>query len=331
MTYCGTSALMVVIAMGCVATAEAEPEAALRTREGHSNLEGNWTNASLTSLQRASSYKNLVLAPEEVEEATNTHPQVVRQRDDDKQAEGTRFDGSDLKRGRGYNAFWIDPGMKFSVVKGEYRTSWIVDPVDGQIPYTEAGRKARARTNFDGPEGRPLGERCIINSGNAGPPMTNYLYNNNYEIAQSKDVVLIRAEMNNYARLIRVGAKHIDPRIGVLHGDSIGHWEGSTLVAETTNFHPLHARAFLALSPQAVVHERFTRVSAQQILYEYTVDDPVNYTQPWRGELSLESTEQHVYEYACHEGNYAMPGVLAGARETEKRGLPVQDEAASRE
>lgn len=292
----------------------------LRTPEGHSNLEGNWTNASLTSLQRAPRYKGLVLAPEEVEEATNTHPQVVRQRNDDEQGEGTKFDGSDLQRGRGYNAFWIDPGMTFSVVKGQHRTSWIIDPADGQIPYKETVRRGTGSTNFDGPEGRPLGERCIINSGNAGPPLTNYLYNNNYEIAQTRDVVLIRAEMNNYARIIRIGGRHIDPRIGVLHGDSIGHWEGSTLAVETTNFHPLHMKSMIGLSSQAIVRERFTRVSPQQILYEYTVEDPVNYRQPWRGEMSLEATSDRVYEYACHEGNYAMPGVLAGAREEEKRG-----------
>jgi hypothetical protein len=300
-------------------------DATLRMPDGHSNLEGNWTNASLTSLQRAPRYKSLVLAPDEVEEATNTHPQVVRQRDDDEQGEGTKFDGSDLQRGRGYNAFWIDPGMTFNVVKGTHRTSWIVDPADGQIPYKEAGRRGVGGTNFDGPEGRPLGERCIINSGNAGPPMTNYLYNNNYEIAQTRDVVLIRAEMNNYARLIRIGGRHIDSRIGVLHGDSIGHWDGATLAVETTNFHPLHMKSMISLSSQAVVRERFTRVSPQQILYEYSVEDPVNYRQPWRGEMSLEATPDRVYEYACHEGNYAMPGVLAGAREEERRGGSPND------
>jgi hypothetical protein len=305
-----------------VAAAGADPSTntVLRTSEGHSNLEGNWTNASLTSLQRAPRYKTLVLAADEIEQATNTHPQVIRQLNDDEQGEATRFDGSDLKRGRGYNAFWIDPGMTFNVVNGEYRTSWIVDPPDGQIPYTDAGRRAMSGTNFDGPEGRPLGERCIVNSGNAGPPMTNYLYNNNYEIVQTREVVLIRAEMNNYARIIRIGGRHIDAAIGLLHGNSIGHWEGSTLVAETTNFHPLHARAMIGLSSQAVVRERFTRVSPQKILYEYTVEDPVNYRQPWRGEMSLDATSDRVFEYACHEGNYAMSGVLGGAREEEKRG-----------
>ncbi len=289
-----------------------------RTSDGRPSFEGNWSNASITSLQRASRYKSLILAPEEVEEATNTHPQVVRQRDDDAQSENTSFDGSDLRRGRGYNAFWIDPGMQFSVVKGTHRTSWIVDPADGQIPYKEA-RSLEGRTNFDGPEARPLGERCIINSGNAGPPMTNYLYNNNYEIVQSGDVLLIRAEMNNYARIVRIGGRHPDSRIGLLHGDSIGRWDGQTLVVETTNFHPLHANGMISLSRQAIVVERFTRESPGQILYEYAVTDPENYEQPWRGEMSLDATNDRVFEYACHEGNYALPGILAGAREEEKR------------
>lgn len=289
-----------------------------RTSSGRPSFEGNWSNASITSLQRASRYKSLVLAPQEVEHATNTHPQVVRQRDDDEQSQSTSLDGSDLRRGRGYNAFWIDPGMAFSVVKGTHRTSWIVDPADGQIPYKEP-RNLEGRANFDGPEGRPLGERCIVNSGNAGPPMTNYLYNNNYEIVQTDNVLLIRAEMNNYARIVRIDGKHVDSSIGLLHGDSIGRWDGETLVVETTNFHALHASGTIGLSRQAVVIERFTRASPQQILYEYTVTDPQNYRQPWRGEMSLDETSERVFEYACHEGNYALPGILAGAREEEKR------------
>ena len=311
--------LTIMLNFSTFALAESASGPRLQTQSGHSNLEGTWTNASLTSLQRATRYSSLVLQPDQVEAATRAHPQVVRQLSDDEQDGGTRFDGSDLKRGRGYNAFWIDPGMTFSQVKGEYRTSWIVEPADGQIPYRYPDRRESPGASFDGPEGRPLGERCIISSGNAGPPMTNYLYNNNYEIAQTDDVVLIRAEMNNYARLIRIGGKHVDQRIGVLHGDAIGEWQGRTLVVETTNFHPLHTRGVIGLSSKAVVRERFTRVSADQILYEYTVDDPANYRQPWRGEMSLQSTTDRLFEYACHEGNYAMPGVLAGAREEERR------------
>jgi len=314
-----------VLAMALVPAAFAQqaPYHPPRTADGRPSLEGNWTNASITSLQRPARYKKLALDPDEVEKETDSNPQVVRQRTDDALSGNTALNGSDLKGGRGYNAFWIDPGMTFGYVKGEYRTSWIVYPQDGQIPYRDDARAARADagTNFDGPEARPLGERCIINSNSAGPPMLNYLYNNNYEIVQTPDHVLILAEMNNYARDVRIGGRHVHPRIRPLHGDSIGHWEADTLVVETTNFHPLHAGGIVGLTDRGKVTERFTRVSAKQILYEFTVEDPLKYKEPWRGEMSFNATKDHIYEYACHEGNYALPGVLAGAREQEKRGV----------
>ncbi|MBC7982998.1 MAG: hypothetical protein H7Y02_03995 [Candidatus Obscuribacterales bacterium] len=301
-----------------------------RMSNGKPSLEGAWTNATITPLQRPARYKNLALAPDEVEAATNEHPQVVRQKDDDKQDEKTVLTGADLGRGRGYNAFWIDPGMTFTNVKGEYRTSFVVDPPDGQIPFKsdargsrrearEEGEAREVRGGFDGPEARPLGERCVVNSGSAGPPMLTYLYNNNYEIVQTPNTVAIRVEMNNYTRLIRIGGKHIPSNIRPLHGDSIGQWDGDTLVVETTNFHPHHANGMIGLTEQGKVTERFTRTSKNQILYEFTVEDATRYKQPWRAEYSFNATEGRVYEFACHEGNYALVGVLAGAREQEKR------------
>lgn len=291
-----------------------------RMPDGKPSLQGTWTNASITSLQRSSNYKELVIPADQVEAVTHSHPQVVRQRGDDELHESKPLDGSDLRGGRGYNAFWIDPGMSFGYVKGEYRTSWIVDPPDGQIPYLEGWRpRGGALANFDGPEARPLGERCIINSNSAGPPMTNYLYNNNYEFAQTPDRLVIWVEMINSARTIRIGGEHVPANVKLLHGDSIGHWEGETLVAQTTNFHPLHASAQIALTSQAKVTERFTRVSGNQILYEFEVEDSSRYKQPWRGEMSFNATDGRLFEYACHEGNYALPGILAGAREDEKK------------
>jgi hypothetical protein len=295
-----------------------------RLADGRPSLEGTWTNASLTSLQRPERFKQLVIAPSEIEAITNAHPQVVRQRTDDASDDktgNTALDGNDLRSGRGYNAFWIDPGMTYAKVRGEYRTSFIVDPPNGQIPIRQDVRAVRGdpRNSFDGPEARPLGERCVINSGSAGPPMLTYLYNNNYEIVQTRDTVAIRVEMNNYARVIRIGGKHLPASLARFHGDSIGRWEGDTLVVETTHFHPLHARANIALSPTAKVTERLTRYSQTQILYEFTVEDPSRYQRPWRGEMSFNATPGPVYEYACHEGNYALEGTLRGAREEEKR------------
>ncbi len=181
--------------------------ASAAVRADHPSLEGTWTNATLTSLQRPARYTSLIIPASEVAAQTAAHPQVVRQRTDDQLDESKPLNGSDLKDGRGYNAFWIDPGMTFARVKGEYRTSWIVHPPDGQIPFSEGVRERldAGRGNFDGPEARPLGERCIINSNSAGPPMLNYLYNNNYEFVQTADALVIRAEMNNYARVVRIG------------------------------------------------------------------------------------------------------------------------------
>lgn len=309
-----------------------------RTADGRPSFEGAWTNATLTSLQRSSRYKSLVIPDDQIEAITNAHPQVVRQRSDDNLGQQTKFDGRDLQGGRGYNAFWIDPGMTFARIRGTYRTSFIVDPADGQIPFKDRRAAASrveedeeseenenqnprraARGNFDGPEARPLGERCFLTSGSGGPPMMTYLYNNNYEIAQTADHLAIRVEMNNYTRIVRIGGQHVPSSLRPLHGDSIGWWDGDALVVETTNFSPHHARSRISLTETGKVIERFTREADNQIVYEFTVEDPQRYTQPWRGEMSFMKTDGRVYEYACHEGNYALPGILAGAREQERR------------
>jgi hypothetical protein len=318
------SSIVAFVGTICVPAAVCAEDAgyrAPRTLDGHPSFEGTWTNATITSLQRPARYTSLVIPPGEIAAQTAAHPQVVRQRTDDDLDESTPLNGSDLKGGRGYNAFWIDPGTRFARVKGQYRTSWIVDPADGQIPFRDGVRERldEARGNFDGPEARPLGERCIINSNSAGPPMLNYLYNNNYEFIQTADALVIRAEMNNYARVVRIGGHHAPAAVLTLHGDSIGQWEGQTLIVETSRFHPLHASGVVPLTAAAKVIERFTRVSPSEILYEFTVDDPSLYARPWRGEMTFNATPDRVFEYACHEGNYALPGILAGAREQERR------------
>ena len=125
--------------------------------------------------------------------------------------------------------------------------------------------------------------------------------------------------MNNYARVVRIGGQHPSATIRTLHGDSVGRWDGATLVIETTHFHPLHASGAVPLTERGKVIERLTRVSPSEILYEFTVEDPGLYARPWRGEMTFNATRERVFEYACHEGNYALPGILAGAREQEKR------------
>lgn len=293
-----------------------------RTENGRPDLQGTWSNASITTLERSPNYKSLVLSDDEVIRATTDHPQNIRLATDDNLVQGELLDGSDLPKGRGYNAFWIDPGTKFGYINGEYRTSWIVDPADGRIPYSEQGKALRAQlaklnAGFDGPEARPLAERCISTNMRTGPPMINGLYNNNYEIVQTADYVVLRTEMISHARIVPLNAKHKLQALPPMFGESVGHWDGDTLVVETTNFSPMQEQASISLSTNAQVTEKFTRVSDEQIIYEFTIDDPKYYSQPWRGELSFLATDEKVYEFACHEGNYAMEGILAGARRQE--------------
>lgn len=299
-----------------------------RTSFGDPDLGGLWTNSSVTTLERAPGATKLVVTPQE---AATIEAAVKRWSDGDKAPtnpnEGAPRAGADVG---GYNSFWIDLGAKLAVVMGEIRTSWIVDPPTGRIPYTEEGRRqmiaaatAQSR-NFDGPEVRSMGERCIVGYGSSGgPPMLNVLYNNNYRIVQSPGYVTIVVEMNHDARIIRLGGVHPPDSVRLWMGDSIGRWEGDTLVVETTNLHPdqrftADIRHRLYVAPNATVTERFTRVAKDEIVYEFKVEAAGAYTQPWRGEMPLRATKGPMYEYACHEGNYSMPNILSGARVQEK-------------
>lgn len=297
-----------------------------RTASGKPDLQGNWTNAALTTMQRASAYAEvgLVIPPARIEELTAGHHQNVRQATDDNQVQGELPTGEDLGRGRGYNAFWVDPGSRFGRVKGQARTSWITYPETGRIPFSDQGNALRRenRAKFsgnDGPEGRALGERCLIGFGSTGgPPMNNVLYNNMYQIVQTDDYLMIMVEMVHDARIIPIGGEHRPDALTPWLGDSVAHWEGDTLVVETVNIHPQQApRNAAPLSKQGRIIEKFSRYSAEQVLYEFEVIDPVYYTESWRGEMAFSATETKPYEYACHEGNYGLPGILGGARRLE--------------
>jgi hypothetical protein len=211
-------------------------------------------------------------------------------------------------------------------VYGEPRSSLITHPADGRMPELTPAAQARraerreSRSQFgqyDHPELRPLGERCLVSFGsNAGPPMLpNGFYNNNYTIVQTPDHVVIMAEMVHDARIIRIGdgprlPEHIRPWMG----DSWGHWEGDVLVVETTNIHPLHRYS----GEEMKVIERFSRMAEDAVLYEFTIDDPSTYTEPWGGQVPMMALNDRLYEYACHEGNYALSNILSGARYQER-------------
>ena len=320
-----------VLATAGVASAADSSWQMPRTPWGTPDLQGTWTNASLTSLERDDMIfkgKATFSDAEAAEfERTNAFAQFsaadAKPTDPSVKATATSDPG-------GYNAFWLDPGTRLATVRGEHRTSFIVEPANGKVPYTPDGLKAfqaaRAGMNMDGPENRALGERCLLGFGStSGPPMLPDVYNNNYQIVQSPDAVMILVEMVHDARVVRMNGKHLPQQITPWMGDSVGRWEGDTLVVETTNLHPGQKAHYgikqrFYLPPTGKVTERFTRVGENEIVYQFTVEDSATYTQPWKGEVPLRRTQDLIYEYACHEGNYALPGILAGAREQEKKG-----------
>jgi len=297
-----------------------------RTASGKPDLQGYWTNASITTMQRARNLQEigLVIPDNRVEELTAGNHQNVRQATDDNQVQGQLPDGTDLGRGRGYNAFWVDPGSQFGNVRGEYRSSWITYPESGRIPYSEQGTKLRRDayaqfSGYGGPEGAQLAERCLIGFGStSGPPMNSVLYNNMYQIVQTDDYVVILVEMVHDARIIPINGEHRPEAWEQWMGDSIGWWEGDTLVVETVNLHPQQkSRTMASLSGEGKITERFTRYSDSQIHYEFEVEDPLYYIQKWGGEIAFNATDTKLYEYACHEGNYGLSGILAGYRRQE--------------
>jgi hypothetical protein len=296
-----------------------------KTAFGAPDLHGFWNNTSITGLQRSPDAKSLVVNEKEAERLANRNILVVLTKDDNStnglDPNNTKM-LEDKNNDRGYNAFWIDPGSKLASVKGELRTSWIVEPANGRIPYKPGASRGGgyAITNFDGPETRPQAERCVIGfSGSYGPVMQNSMYNNTMQFVQTPSHVMIQVEMIHDVRVIpivasKAEAKHSNvPKWG---GDSVGWYEGNTLVVQTTNVHPSQRGMITA---DGKLTERFTRWDDKQITYEFEVDDPALYTRVWKGEMAL-NVSQPMYEYACHEGNHAMPGILGGARQLESEG-----------
>jgi hypothetical protein len=333
-------AALALSALLAAAAARAADYHAPKNGFGQPDLQGVWTNASLTSLQRPAMFKSLTLT--DAEAAALEKRRAAARAQQDKPTDPKSGAPPEANDPGGYNASWTDPGVSLGRIDGQVRTSWIIDPTDGQLPYSVTGKAAyvealrKARNSWDGPENRPLGERCILGFGStAGPPMLNVLYNNNYQIVQSKDSVAILVEMNHDVRIVRLvdkgmaDKKHLPGFMRPWMGDSVGWWDGDTLVVETTNFNPGESlRPYfnnsILLSPGATVTERFTRVSATQILYRFEVNDPAIYSQVWKAEMPLNAAKGPVYEYACHEGNYALPGILAGARKADREGKKIE-------
>jgi hypothetical protein len=325
-----------------------------RMPDGHPDLRGTYDLATLTPMERPAG-SGLVLTKEEAAKREAAMAKV-RERGDqpiqgDRSAPPKGGDGSPGAAGNvgGYNSGWLDPGSSYTVVDGQKRSSFIIDPPDGKIPpLTPAAMKRISATRgrptsdaqesndpgldptpgaYDDPERRPLGERCLLGFGStSGPPMLpNYFYNNLHQIVQTADSVMILTEMVHDARVVRMNAKHLPKNIRLWLGDPVGHWEGDTLVVDTTNF--TSKTGYRGATENLHTIERFTRVDARTLLYRFTIEDPATWTKPWTGEYTWPATDAKIYEYACHEGNYALTDILKGARERDK-GLANSAKAA---
>src|SRR5690606_30445037 len=292
------------------------------------DIAGVWSNATTTPVERRAEHKSLVLTEEEaakVQGAAETY-----RRAGDVRADPGVGAPTDKNTNLGYNRFWTDPGTQVMRVRGEPRSSFLTTP-DGKVPPRKPdapviNRDPRADISEfgsdagrnDNPEARGLPERCLFMPTTAGAVMRPVLYNNNYQIVQGKDSVAIWIEMIHDIRTVRIGAKHNpgSEQIRPWLGDSIGWYEGDTLVVETINYHP--QQEFYGASDHLKVTERFTRVADNRLLYQFTIEDPLVWDRPWGGEYEFWASEG-IYEYACHEGNVGMHGILAGGREQDRR------------
>jgi len=301
-----------------------------RTASGKPDLQGVWSTASVTRLERPEGYP-LVLTREQADqlEGGNLFNQRMKTQSDYVDPnEGAPEKGKPLPPVGNYDVAYTDPGAHVASINGELRSSFIVYPENGKVPaLTEEGRKLRAAmprrigNGFDNPEERGLSERCII-IGNAGPPLGQYLYNNNFQIVQTDAHLMLLSEMIHDVRIAPIGGQHRDDAVEQWHGDSIARWDGDTLVVETRHISKTQrAAGGTFLSDTGVMTERFTRINDSQILYAFEVNDPAVYSSTWRGEMPLNRIDQPVYEYACHEGNYGIVNILSGGRENDRKGL----------
>ena len=393
----GTGLAVLVAALWPAAMAQ-EAYQAPKTSWGVPDLQGNWTNSSVTKLTRMAGVDKLVMTPDqahaiETKDFNNARTKAELAPTD--QSQGAPVKAKSLPGLGNYNAVWVDPGSKIAVVKGELRSSYIVDPPSGRVPMSEAGRKklstwrpdatrdgtfnapplsplstkatpattakpaakavkatpvkdtaakpfvdlveaprsangGGAASAYLGPESRGTGERCVVMGNAGGPVMLNGLYNNNFILVQTPGHVMIMVEMIHDARIIPVAASKADAEkmhrpkaMETWMGDSVAWYEGATLVIQSRNFNRQQAGQVF-ISDTGTLTERLTRLGPDDILYEFTVEDPEVYTQVWRGEIPWRKIPGQVYEYACHEGNYGLWNILSGAREQERTGRTLE-------
>jgi hypothetical protein len=342
-------------------SAQATKSTARRTPDGHPDLQGTYDLATMTPFERLPGDPP-VLSKEQAEtlqkaeaarravNATHLDPNRPRLQAGGDTTPGKSFFEILEKAGGGavggYDRLWLNQGTEYMMVDGQIRTSIVIDPPDGHVPpVNAAGRQRRGtgralpqsdagenqdvraapRGEYDDPEQRPLSERCLLGFGStSGPPaLPDYFYNDLHQIVQTPDSIMILTEMVHDARIVRMNAQHLPKNIRRWMGDSVGRWEGDTLVIDTTNF--TEKTRFRGSTENLHVVERLKRLDDKTLLYRFTVEDSETWDRPWTGEMAWPATTQPIYEYACHEGNYALGDVLRGARRQDA------DEAAAKD
>jgi hypothetical protein len=310
---------MAVFALAALAAAQSK--SLPRAKDGHPDLGGIWTNVTVTPLERPAELAGKPTLTDQEAKAFE-QKQAKELQDSDGASDSPIIRAAGSSGTGGYNVLFIDRGSELARIDGVKRSSLVVDPPDGRVPaITPEARKRitasmMSNIKFDSVKDRPASERCLLGFGStSGPPMLPVLYNNNYQIVQTPDSIMILVEMVHDVRLVRMNAKHAPSGVRQWLGDSIGHWEGDTLVVETTNF--TDQTAFRGSSPDLKVTERFTLTDPKTILYKATMDDSSTFTKPWTVEFPFNAATGPIYEYACHEGNYAMTDILGGARKAE--------------
>lgn len=317
---------LIIAALAVPAVFAAENYAPPKTAFGVPDVQGVWNYKTRTGLERADVYEGEL----EVDEATMLE-KMVSTPDFIAFLEATGAEAPGPENVGGYNGFWITPGDALAQMNGKYRTSLIVDPPDGKIPWREDGQAVRqsqreelpmGMAQSDGPEGRTLSDRCLISFASTAPFMSS-LYNNHMQIMQSPTHLVLLAEMVHNARIVAIDQEFRDLPYEKWLGDSIGYYEGDTLIVQTKNFNPWQVAKERLVSSNILLTERFSRVADDKLHYSFTIDDPELYTQPWTAEMPM-YTGEDLFEYACHEGNYAMRAILAGARRQESDAAKAQ-------
>jgi len=336
-------------------TKTAAKSAIRRMPDGHPDLQGTYDLATMTPIERTPGDPPVLTKEqaEKVQKAEMARRTADGGKLDPNR--GTLPVGGDKSQGKsffeilekaggspvgGYDRLWLNQGTAYTMVDGQIRTSIVIDPPDGRVPpFNAAAKKRRAnafglptsdageesqnvtattrRGEFDNPEERPLSERCLLGFGStSGPPaLPDYFYNDLHQIVQTPDSIMILTEMIHDARVVRMNAQHLPKNIRRWMGDSVGRWEGDTLVIDTINF--TDKTRFRGATENLHVVERLTRIDAKTLLYRFTVEDPDTWDRAWTGEMTWPATSQPILEYACHEGNYALGDVMRGARKQE--------------